>query len=176
MAELYREQDASRFDTEKLQKISIDGLTCTQVEEYFSEAIKEGRVSEDDDEEEKSLLTPKKKIKDKKKDKTPKKDPLTKLSSQPTQSVVTPAVKDVKTTSVEVVDEDVAEESIDSGKKELPRSSTVAQNQDDSLNGSNRRSSGIIKAMNRHRSAAALGVVILGTGCLFFISKALRRR
>lgn len=174
MAELYREQDASRFDTEELQKISIDGLTCTQVEEYFSEAIKEGRVSEDDDEEEKSLLTPKKKIKDKKKDKTPKKEPPTKSSSQPTQSVVTPAVN-AKTTSVEVVDEDVAEESIDSGKKELP-SSTVAQNQDDSLNGSNRRSSGIIKAMNRHRSAAALGVVILGTGCLFFISKALKRR
>ena len=175
MAELYREQDASRFDTEKLQKISIDGLTCTQVEEYFSEAIKEGLVSEDDDEEEKSLLTPKKKIKDKKKDKTPKKEPPTKSSSQPTQSVVTPAVKDVKTTSVEVVDEDVAEESIDSGKKELP-SSSVAQNQDDSLNGSTRRSSGIVKAVNRHRSAAALGVVILGTGCLFFISKALRRR
>ena len=175
MAELYREQDASRFDTEKLQKISIDGLTCTQVEEYFSEAIKEGLVSEDDDEEEKSLLTPKKKIKDKKKDKTPKKEPPTKSSSQPTQSVVTPAVKDVKTTSVEVVDEDVAEESIDSGKKELP-SSSVAQNQDDSLNGSIRRSSGIVKAVNRHRSAAALGVVILGTGCLFFISKALRRR
>lgn len=174
MAELYREQDASRFDTEELQKISIDGLTCTQVEEYFSEAIKEGRVSEDDEEEEKSLLTPKKKIKDKKKDKTPKKEPPTKSSSQPTQSVVTPAVN-VKTTSVEVVDEDVAEESIDSGKKELP-TSTVAQNQDDSLNGSNRRSSGIIKAMNRHRSAAALGVVILGTGCLFFISKALKRR
>lgn len=174
MAELYREQDASRFDTEELQKISIDGLTCTQVEEYFSEAIKEGRVSEDDDEEEKSLLTPKKKIKDKKKDKTPKKEPPTKSSSQPTQSVVTPAVN-AKTTSVEVVDEDVAEESIDSGKKELP-SSTVAQNQDDSLNGSNRRSSGIIKATNRHRSAAALGVVILGTGCLFFISKALKRR
>ena len=107
MAELYREQDASRFDTEKLQKISIDGLTCTQVEEYFSEAIKEGLISEDDDEEEKSLLTPKKKIKDKKKDKTPKKEPPTKSSSQPTQSVVTPAVKDVKTTSVEVVDEDV---------------------------------------------------------------------
>jgi len=174
MAELYREQDASRFDTEELQKISIDGLTCTQVEEYFSEAIKEGRVSEDDEEEEKSLLTPKKKIKDKKKDKTPKKEPPTKSSSQPTQSVVTPAVN-AKTTSVEVVDEDVAEESIDSGKKELP-SSTVAQNQDDSLNGPNRRSSGIIKAMNRHRSAAALGVVILGTGCLFFISKALKRR
>ena len=79
----------------------------------------------------------------------------------------------MKTTSVEVVDEDVAEESINSGKKELPSCSSVAQSQD---SGPNRRSSGIVKAVNRHRSAAALGVVILGTGCLFFISKALRRR
>ena len=31
MAELNREQDASRFDTEKLQKISIEGLTCALV-------------------------------------------------------------------------------------------------------------------------------------------------
>ena len=49
MAELYREKDASRFDTEKLQKISIDGLTCAQVEEYFAEAIKEGMHEDDED-------------------------------------------------------------------------------------------------------------------------------
>jgi hypothetical protein len=49
MAELYREKDASRYDTEKLQKISIDGLTCAQVEEYFAEAIKEGKHEEDED-------------------------------------------------------------------------------------------------------------------------------
>jgi hypothetical protein len=50
MAELYRENDASRFDTEKLQMISIGGLTCAQVEEYFAEAIKEGKTHEEDDE------------------------------------------------------------------------------------------------------------------------------
>jgi len=49
MNHLEREKDAKRFDTEKLQKISIDGLTCAQVEEYFEEAIKEGRTEDDDD-------------------------------------------------------------------------------------------------------------------------------
>ena len=49
MAELYREKDASRYDTEKLQKISIDGLTCAQVEEYFAEAIKEGKHDDIED-------------------------------------------------------------------------------------------------------------------------------
>jgi hypothetical protein len=43
MAEMYRENDSSRFDTEKLQKISIDGLSCTQVEAYFAEAMKDGK-------------------------------------------------------------------------------------------------------------------------------------
>ena len=50
MAELNREQDSSRFDTEKLQKISIEGLTCAQVEEYFAEAIKEGKINDRDEE------------------------------------------------------------------------------------------------------------------------------
>ena len=49
MAELYRDKDESRYDTEKLQKISIDGLTCAQVEEYFAEAIKEGKHEDEED-------------------------------------------------------------------------------------------------------------------------------
>merc|ERR1712154_639137 len=49
MAELYREKDATRFDTEKLQKISTDHLTCAQVEEYFAEAIKEGKTDDEND-------------------------------------------------------------------------------------------------------------------------------
>ena len=57
MAELYRENDATRFDTEELQKISIDGLTCSQVEEYLAEAIKEGQVDDDDEELDKSVRT-----------------------------------------------------------------------------------------------------------------------
>lgn len=56
MAELNREQDPSRFETEKLQKISIEGLTCAQVEEYFAEAIKEGKINDKDDED--SVVAP----------------------------------------------------------------------------------------------------------------------
>ena len=41
MAKLYREKDPTRLDTEELQKISIDSLTCAQMEAYFAEAIKE---------------------------------------------------------------------------------------------------------------------------------------
>ena len=48
MEMMYRENDASRFDTEKLQKISIEGLSCTQVEEYFAEAMKEGKPIRED--------------------------------------------------------------------------------------------------------------------------------
>lgn len=48
MAELDRDKDESRFDTEKLQVISIDGLTSEQVEGYFAEAIKEGETEDDD--------------------------------------------------------------------------------------------------------------------------------
>ena len=43
MEMMYRENDASRFDTEKLRKIGLEGLTCSQVEEYFAEAIKDGK-------------------------------------------------------------------------------------------------------------------------------------
>jgi inositol hexakisphosphate/diphosphoinositol-pentakisphosphate kinase len=48
METMYRENDSSRFDTEKLQKISIEGLSCTQVEAYFAEAIKDGKPALDD--------------------------------------------------------------------------------------------------------------------------------
>jgi len=68
MAELERESDATRFDTEKLQKISIDGLTCEQVEKYFTESIKEGKTKRENSESETSLDSneDKKKKKDKK--------------------------------------------------------------------------------------------------------------
>jgi hypothetical protein len=71
MEAMYRENDASRFDTEKLQKISIEGLTCTQVEAYFAEAMKDGKIkpSLDDISEDLSKL---KGGKEKKKDKKEK--------------------------------------------------------------------------------------------------------
>ena len=55
MAELNRDRDDSRYDTEKLQKISIAGLTCAQVEEYLAEAIKEGETDDDYDNDDPSI-------------------------------------------------------------------------------------------------------------------------
>jgi len=49
MSELQRDADVSRFDTEPLQLISSDYLTCKAVEDYFGESIKEGHTEEEDD-------------------------------------------------------------------------------------------------------------------------------
>mmetsp|Transcript_22354 Transcript_22354/g.34107 ORF Transcript_22354/g.34107 Transcript_22354/m.34107 type:complete len:1540 (-) Transcript_22354:14-4633(-) len=49
MSELKRDDDSSRFDTEPLQLISSDYLACQEVEDYFSESIREGEVIENDD-------------------------------------------------------------------------------------------------------------------------------
>ena len=49
MAELDRDLDNSRFDTEPLVMISKENLTCEEVEEFFTQAIKEGHTEEDDD-------------------------------------------------------------------------------------------------------------------------------
>ena len=49
MSELDRDMDSSRFDTEPLQFISREGLTCQEIESYFTESIDEGKSHEDDD-------------------------------------------------------------------------------------------------------------------------------
>lgn len=49
MSELRRDEDASRFDTEPLKLVSSSYLTCQEVEDYFSESIREGETEEDDD-------------------------------------------------------------------------------------------------------------------------------
>uniref|UniRef100_A0A7S2W8B8 Inositol hexakisphosphate and diphosphoinositol-pentakisphosphate kinase n=1 Tax=Eucampia antarctica TaxID=49252 RepID=A0A7S2W8B8_9STRA len=49
MAELDRDYDSSRFDTEPLQLISKDNLTCEEVEKYFTQSIREGKTDEDDE-------------------------------------------------------------------------------------------------------------------------------
>ncbi len=49
MSELEKDKDTSRFDTEPLKLISRPDLTCQELEEYFKEAIEEGRVEDDDD-------------------------------------------------------------------------------------------------------------------------------
>lgn len=47
---LHMSEDSSRFDTEPLQRLSSDYLTCQEVEDYFSESIREGTPAYDDDE------------------------------------------------------------------------------------------------------------------------------
>lgn len=49
MAEMDRDLDNSRFETDPLELISRDGLSCQEVEGYFSECIDEGKTDEDDD-------------------------------------------------------------------------------------------------------------------------------
>jgi len=49
MSEPHRELDSSRFDTEALQIISKDNLTCKEVEDYFSKSIEDGKTNDDDD-------------------------------------------------------------------------------------------------------------------------------
>jgi hypothetical protein len=49
MAELDRDFDSSRFDTEPLRIISKDNLTCEELEQYVSQSIREGKTDEDDE-------------------------------------------------------------------------------------------------------------------------------
>ena len=49
MAEMDRDLDNSRFETDPLELISKDGLSCQEVEDYFTECIDEGKTDEDDD-------------------------------------------------------------------------------------------------------------------------------
>ena len=49
MAEMDRDLDNSRFETDPLELISKDGLSCQEIEDYFSECIDEGKTDEDDD-------------------------------------------------------------------------------------------------------------------------------
>lgn len=49
MSALQRDLDSSRFDTEALQIVSKDNLTCNEVEDYFSKVIEDGKTNDDDD-------------------------------------------------------------------------------------------------------------------------------
>jgi len=49
MSEMFKDQDRTRFDTSRLEKISKDHITCQDLEDYFEEAI---RMGKDGDEEE----------------------------------------------------------------------------------------------------------------------------
>jgi len=47
MAEMKRDMDTSRFDTDSLSVISKDNLTCQEIENYFDECIRKGKKVED---------------------------------------------------------------------------------------------------------------------------------
>lgn len=64
MAEMDRDLDNSRFETDPLELISKDGLSCQEIEDYFNNCIEEGKTDEDDDE---SVLCPPTSVEDKKK-------------------------------------------------------------------------------------------------------------
>lgn len=49
VSELERDAESSRFDTEPLQLISKPYLTCKELEDYFTQAIKEGKMDESHD-------------------------------------------------------------------------------------------------------------------------------
>jgi len=49
MAEMDRDLDNSRFETDSLKLISKEGLSCQEVEEYFTDCIDQGKTDEDDD-------------------------------------------------------------------------------------------------------------------------------
>lgn len=65
MSELERENDTSRFDTQELEVVSKESLTCQEVEDYFSESIKAGFTVDDDDGISSSSSVPRAKKKDK---------------------------------------------------------------------------------------------------------------
>ena len=171
MAELYRENDATRFDTEKLQKISIDGLTCAQVEEYFTEALKEGKTHDEDDDTEKAPVGNKKDKVKQKKDKAPGMEAAKQKE----------ATKDKKgndnggkATGVGIGN--VISETTVSNKTQ---SNVVANNpeycaDDPEIVTRDPDSKSVgQKSDNYWRSATVFGVVI-GVGCLFMMSRATR--
>ena len=56
-AELYREKDSSRFDTDLLTTVGRDTLTCHEMEDYLTNIIEAGQCEEDQVNEERSVPT-----------------------------------------------------------------------------------------------------------------------
>jgi len=94
MSEFDRENDTSRFDTEDLEVISKESLTCQELEEYLDESIKAGFTADEDDITSMCSSTPRiKKEKDKKKKET-------NSGSEKTQEVAAQGVDTAKEASV----------------------------------------------------------------------------
>lgn len=148
MAELCREKDKTRFDTEKLQKISIDGLTCAQVEEYFKEAIKEGKTDDEDDEDEVEKAPAEKEEKGNKG-----------LNQQPNQELP----KIVENRCCGATKNDTNNASV-TDKSEHNNSALDSKDADHRVS--------VEKSLDFFRRPATVCGVVLGIGCLFMMSRA----
>lgn len=104
MAEMDRDLDNSRFETDPLELISKDGLSCQEVEDYFDDCIDEGKTAEDDDA---SIVCPpvsteeKKKKKDKAKLQREAEEASLGHSPAAVESVSPPAVVETSAADVE---------------------------------------------------------------------------
>jgi len=169
MAELYREDDATRFDTEALQKISIDLLTCAQVEEYFAEAIEEGKT--DDEEDDEVEKTPKEKKDKDKKDTSPvlkEKSSATKqvskdekISSKGTKATEVDKSENGTVENIAPVEKNQSREIADNVEPAELTVDNVGFDQKD------------IDDDHFWRSATMYGL-LFGAGCLFMMSRAVK--
>jgi hypothetical protein len=190
MAELYREKDAARFDTEKLQKISIEGLTCTQVEQFFEQAIREGKTTEDVDESSKGtdisdVEKDEEKVKVKKKT---KKNKLIKIvSSNPSVNDKAVEKKEIVASKVESKVEDTAsdvveEKSASSKKEDISDAALAEVVEDPKPNDKERAQEAEVNvqdaATTSHvwQNAAVAGVLIGASFCLITALKMAKRR
>lgn len=188
MAELHRENDATRFDTEKLQKISIDGLSCAQVEKYFAESIKEGKPKR----EEAPIEQPPKG----KKDKASKEMKVNeegneavdvaeysvddKRSDQVTEQKLKDAVVEETTKSVQEGSEGgmgiVNEEVKEAPMVETEYSTTIDDN-DQGVDTTDRNQEAGIDSLSSKKIMRALAVFgVAGIGCVFMLSRMRTKR
>jgi hypothetical protein len=189
MAELYREKDATRFDTEKLQKISKEGLTGTQVEEFFEQAIREGKTSEDFDESSKGtdISDVEKETKKKaKKDKSSKNEVLKSSVNcekcEKTENIVTAKIGNEVAAAAAT---EVTEENALCKKEDKPEAEAVANNlgedsdvkeQQEEEECDERFQCDVPTANHVWRNAAVAGVLIGASCCLFMAAKMAKRR
>ncbi len=187
MAELYREKDATRFDTEKLQKISKEGLTGTQVEEFFEQAIREGKTSEDFDESSKGtdISDVEKETKKKaKKDKSSKievsKSSVNVEKCEKTENIVTAKIEnEVATAAATGVTEENAlckkEDKPEAGATNLGEDPDFKEHQEEEEH-DEKIHCDVPTANHVWRNAAVAGVLIGASCCLFMAAKMAKRR
>lgn len=123
MAEMDRDLDNSRFATDPLELISKDGLSCQEVEDYFTDCIDEGKTDEDDDA---SIICPpvtseEKKKMDKAKQQRQMENEEASLGGIPTVENVSPAIAETPATVEKQEASSADEEALSSDEASIPR-------------------------------------------------------